>query len=177
MGERICSLLLDNIKSPVVFEKETIAFKDTFKHDMIKPASASKQSVKKSPNNDSITVLLIDEATSVAGLSKLLTNFYSREKINVNIKKMAPEKEFAFIGEYMNSGRDDIDVFLMDIPWIRYFASKKYLARLDDMVYASDMVMDHFIPGIGEPFGMCRMPTYPLKRRLTVCSKDRKSVV
>lgn len=153
IGEQAASILLRNIKSPIVFEKEKKLYHDSYEQQLSQIFPRISQ--KKAPVfEDEINVLLIDEYSSVISLSQLLPNFYAKEHIKVNIQKISPMDQYSFIEEYMLSGRDDIDVVLFDIPWLTYFASKNYLLCLDEFIHDSGTSFENYIPGILPSFGM-----------------------
>lgn len=162
MGEAAGHLLLKNIKSPIVFEKEEISFQDSFNFKEIKNYRVSTEENKKLVFQDEICVLLLDDESSVCGLSKLLIDFYAKEKINVRIEKVLPENAFEYICDYFQSGRDDIDVILFDLPWLSYFADKRYLLCLDEMMQDSDFHTEYYLTGTLDNYSMFKDRHYAL---------------
>lgn len=162
MGEAAGHLLLKNIKSPIVFEKEEISFQDSFNFKEIKNYRVSTEENKKLVFQDEICVLLLDDESSVCGLSKLLIDFYAKEKINVRIEKVLPENAFEYICDYFQSGREDIDVILFDLPWLSYFADKGYLLCLDEMMQDSDFHTEYYLTGTLDNYSMFKDRHYAL---------------
>ncbi|WP_394926629.1 extracellular solute-binding protein [uncultured Robinsoniella sp.] len=162
MGEAAGKLLLKNIKSPIVFEKEELSFQDSFNLKEIKDCQGSAEENRKLEFQDEICILLLDDESSVSGLSKLLIDFYAKEKINVRIKKVLPEKAFEYICDYFESGRDDIDVILFDLPWLSYFADKGYLICLDEMMTDSDFHTESYLTGTLKNYSMFKNRHYAL---------------
>lgn len=154
IGEQAARILLNNMKSPIVFDKESKFYEDSFSASSIKCLDPHVRKESAEQFADEITVLLIDEYSSVNSLSQLLRNFYEKEKIKVHIKKISPIEQYNFIENYMNSGRNDIDVILFDIPWLTYFASKDYLLCLDDFIHSCSFSFSHYIQGLMQSFGM-----------------------
>lgn len=161
MGEEAGKLLLKNIKSPIVFEKEELCFQDSF---LLKDIKDYHESAEENSLifEDEICVLLLDDESSVSGLSKLLIDFYAKEKINVRIKKVLPENAFEYICDYFESGRDDIDVILFDLPWLPYFADKGCLLCLDEMMQDSDFHTEHYLTGTMDHYSMFKNRHYAL---------------
>lgn len=160
IGERVCKTLLDNMKSPVVFEKEHYVFQDAFQNATIRVPE--KETAQETACKDTIRVLLIDEKTSSSSLSQLLSNFYGKEHIRVELVKVPPQELFQYIENYIKSGDDSLDVVMFDIPWLTYFASMGFLKPLDSYIADSHMSFSHLIPGIIEPFGKYRGSYYAL---------------
>lgn len=155
IGEQAARTLLANLKSPIVFEKEKHYFDDVYSESAIRCLHPKIQTRTENREHfvDEITVLLIDEHSSVDSISQLLVNFYEKEGIFVNIKKISPIEQYDYIENYMKSGQDDIDVILFDIPWLTYFASSGYLLCLDDFIQNSALSSAHYIKGLMPSFG------------------------
>lgn len=129
IGETAGKLLLDNIQSPIIFEKQQISFQDDYNFSEIEPPE--KHLPAHISFRDTLKVLLLDDDSSISGLSKLLVDFHAKEHLNVKIEKVPQKEAFSYICNYFENGGSDIDVFLLDIPWLSYLAYKGYLMPLN----------------------------------------------
>lgn len=162
VGEKTCQLLLENIRAPYLFEKQQHCIRDTI--DVKKFSLPSGKKLKKTPFvfSDKIKVLMLDDQTAVSGISNLLDEFYHKTGIEVEIEKVLSENAFSYIQEYLNSGRDDIDVFLFDVPWLHYMAEKGDLLCLDDLAGEHRLDVQSYLPNAVEHFGMYNGRLYAL---------------
>lgn len=161
IGERAIRLLLQNIKSPVVFEAQQIVVRDWFnaRHLLSQP---SFQTSQKAAHRETIDVLLLDDYNSVNALQKLLVDFYSKENIAVNIHKVLPEQSYEYITTHLNRPDCKIDAFLFDIPWLQYLSENDYLLCLDEYFSRYQVDASEFVPGILDHFGNVNGKAYAL---------------
>lgn len=162
MGEKASQLLLENIKSPVVFEKQHFCIQDNFQELRIFSPAEQHLQREQFVFKERIRALLLDDENAISGISSLLGHFYQKTGIEVDIVKILPENIFEFIQEYKKSGRDDIDVFLLDVPWLSYFAENDYLVCLDEFVEVQGIDEENFIPGILNSYGRYQGKLYAL---------------
>lgn len=161
IGERAIRLLLQNIKSPVVFETQQIVVRDWFDARQLF-SQPDFQKAYKAPHRETIDVLILDDYNSVNALQKLLVDFYSKENIEVNIHKVLPEHSYEYITTHLNRPDCSIDAFLFDIPWLQYLAENDYLLCLDDYFARYNVDADEFVPGILEQFSNVNGHAYAL---------------
>lgn len=162
VGEKSSRLLLENIQSPIVFEKQQYCLQDTF--DFAGFSFPEDRHLKHSEFSfrDKIKVLLLDDENAISGISGLLVDFYEKTGIEVELVKVLPESTFQFIDEYRKSGRDDIDVFLLDMPWLSYMSENGYLLCLEELAAENQLSRSTFIPNILEHYGEYKGKLYAL---------------
>ncbi len=153
IGESAVRLLLSNMKSPVVFEHQQIIIEDVV--DDIQPFSVPAVPVALKPASPvrEINVLLLDDYYSVNGLQHLLIDFYKKENIKANIRKVLPEHSFEHICKALSDPGCDIDVVLFDVPWLRYLVERKFLLCIDDYCSSHNVTQALFIPTLFDAFG------------------------
>ena len=154
IGETAGRLLLQNIKSPVVFETQQIVIKDSFTPCQLFEANvfSNKAGSAKLKKDESITVLLPDDYETVNAIKQLLVDFHYQEGIAVRIKSVPLEKLYHFIINNLNDADDPIDAFLFDIPWLARFAERNFMLKLDDYMQADNINADLYSPGLLESF-------------------------
>lgn len=161
IGEEAGKLLLCNIRSPIVFEKQQVVFQDDYNIAHLEPSLEIKAQ-RPTQAAEEICVLLLDDETSVSGLSRLLTDFYAKENIKVKIKRVLPKDSFEYICNYCESGSSQIDVILFDVPWLAYYADKGYLLCLDELMEAYPLNTSNYLPNASRHYSVYNGRHYAL---------------
>lgn len=167
LGSKIAELLIQNIKSPYLFEGQVLTMTDNFDPMRIRrPAPPARPSVpviqgKRAPLN----VMMMDINT--ANAIRLLTNHFSVSTgIDVNIThcadgyrqssddllnpKLNLRLNVKWIWEILHAIEKEneeqrclYDIYMYDIPWLSYIASHNLLADLTEYVENRRIVLDN----------------------------------
>ncbi len=162
VGEKSSRILLENMESPIVFEKQQYCIQDTFDPGSLEYPKGKHLKGNEYSFRDCIRVLLLDDENAISGMSSLLVDFYEKTRIRVEIVRVLPEHMFDYIEEYHKSGRDDIDVFLIDISWRPYMAESGYLLCLEELAQRHSLEREGFIPHALEHYGEYKGKLYAL---------------
>lgn len=133
IGEAAVGLLLQNIHSPIVFEKQQLKMKgyyDMAALDIPAPPATIGANIHSLGTDEEITVLLIDDYGSISALQQLLIDFTAKERIRVNIEKVLPELEYDYISAHI----EEVDALLFDVPWLPHLVQENLLLCLDDFI-------------------------------------------
>jgi multiple sugar transport system substrate-binding protein len=151
IGETAGKLLLQNIKSPVVFEKQQAIINDTVDLTHLPEGNAPSAKIRSVKNSgETISLLLPDEFGSTDGLKRLLIDFYSKENISVDIKYMVMDDLYKYLTTGLNHSDSNVDVFLFDIPWFQELVEKGVLLCLDDYITRNALDTSQYVPEILE---------------------------
>ncbi len=161
IGETAGRLLLENIKSPVIFEKQQKVIKDTIDIDHLFDGNTFITRTKPSKSQETINVLLPDDKKTVSSLPTLLVDFYSKEDIKVNFIYVSIEECYQYILDNINSD-SNVDAMLFDIPWLQFFVKSELLLCLDDYFANSALNTSQYIPNIFEHFSKVNGHYYTL---------------
>ena len=161
VGEKICQLLLDNIRQPYMFEKKQHCVQDVL--DIASFTFPDKKLKKPEiPVKKVLKVVALDDKSAISGLSSLLVDFYYKTGIKVELQKVLPQEMFSYIQQYRASGRQDIDVFMFDVPWLYYLADRGYLKNLSDLAEKHALDTSSFVPDSLKYFGLYKQELYAL---------------
>jgi multiple sugar transport system substrate-binding protein len=143
IGETAGKLLLQNIKSPVVFEKQQVIINDTvdLKHPSLGsiPAAHGK-------SEETIRILLPEKFGSTDALKQLLIDFYSKENISVKMQFLNIDDLYKYTITGLAGAGSDVDVFLFDIPWFQDLVEKGVLLCLDDYITRNALDASQYVP-------------------------------
>lgn len=161
VGEKICQLLLDNIKQPYMFEKKQYCVRDVLD---VEKFSFPEKKLKKPETkmNKTLQVVVLDDKSAISGLSSLLVDFYYKTGIKVELRKILPQDMFSYIQNYMKDGKDNVDVFMFDVPWLYYFADRGYLKNLTQLAEKHKLDVNSFVPDSLKYFGLYKNELYAL---------------
>ena len=161
VGEKICQLLLDNIRQPYMFEKKQYCVQDVL--DIGKYTFPEKKLKKPEIQmKKTLQVVVLDDKSAISGLSSLLVDFYYKTGIKVELKKVLPQDMFSYIQHYMETGKKDVDVFMFDIPWLYYLADRGYLKNLSHLAEKHALDTSSFVPDALKYFGLYKEELYAL---------------
>lgn len=146
LGSEGANLLLKYFKSPAAFENRQITIKantDEFENN---PVSFNVEKREK------IKLLLLDGPTTEA-LLKLIPNFSRRFNMDIEHEICSyPDLYNRTVQEHKKEC-GNIDIFMIDLPWLSKFVENKYLLALDDFIYEDgDNFLSNFNDSISETF-------------------------
>ncbi|MGI6113404.1 MAG: extracellular solute-binding protein, partial [Mahellales bacterium] len=146
MGEEAARLLIKNMQSPILFEKQRIVLEDKVVYKDIELKNRTTKSEITLVKKGTLNVLMLESPTAVS-IEGLLPHFTNNTFIDVNIKTYPQQYILDKIISDARSKSQDIDVYMFDIPWLPFIASNKYLMNLTKFINAHDFDKNIFIPG------------------------------
>ncbi|MBT3319633.1 MAG: extracellular solute-binding protein [Clostridia bacterium] len=151
LGKKAATLLIKNIKSPVLFEKEQIILKDKITDKSL--FETAQNSHLRKPNNTSkkLNVLLLSSPNSTA-IKTMIFDFTKKTGINVNIDTCKQE----YLLETMfkdNKVEKKYDVYMYDIPWKDILISNNVLLNVDEFVNSKDFDKEIFLSDLMDKLG------------------------
>lgn len=162
VGEKICQLLLENIREPYMFDKKQFCIKDALQPDTLTFPQKKICGKELETEERTLKVAVLNDKTAVGAISSLLVDFYHKTGIRITFEKVLPQNMFSFIQNYAESSRDDIDVFMFDVPWLYYLSDRGYLKNLSQLSEKHGLVTEHFIPEIWKKFSLYKNELYAL---------------
>ena len=149
MGKKAARLLLDNIKSPLMFEKQQIVL-----HDKIVGKPLFRSEVLFSTVIDRtrpIKVLLLDSPNAHAVL-RTHSDFTRKTGLNVDITL---NEHGSLLNRLMSKEAvSEYDVVMYDNPWLNILVRGKRLANLTEFTQAENFSADAFLPNLLDKVGM-----------------------
>lgn len=150
MGELAASLLLEQIKAPIVSENRRIVLEDKIltEEGMAHPFfGETKAPVMQ--QGKSLQVMLLD-TSQVHALTGLLKNFTMQTGIAIRTKIVPHHELYGRIME--EQGADSSDVFMFDVPWLYSLADSGVLADISQYVRKPFLNPGMFLPGCFDYF-------------------------
>lgn len=148
MGKKAARLLLDNIKSPLMFEKQQIVL-----HDKIvgKPLFRSDAPFYAAIDRTRpIKVLLLNSPNAYAML-RTHSDFTRKTGLNVDITL---NEHGSLLNRLMNKEAvSDFDIVMYDNPWLEILVRGNRLADITDFTQSPDFSSDIFLPHLFEKVG------------------------
>ena len=149
MGKKAARLLLDNIKSPLMFEKQQIVL-----HDKIIGKPLFRNDSFFSANFDRtrpIKVLLLDSPNAHAIL-RTHSDFTRKTGLNVDITL---NEHGSLLNRLLNKEAvSDFDVVMYDNPWLDTLVRNRRLADLTSFTQAETFDSGAFLPNLLEKVGI-----------------------
>lgn len=144
LGGAASNLLLQNIKSPMLFETKVISYSDDINNasldvptiDALKPPSIT---IKQNPNG--LRILMVDLSTSHSTML-LSRNFTKRSGIPISFDFVSQDQMLEHILADQNSGRNAYDIYMYDVPWLEYMVQNSLVADISEFVNGSDFHSD-----------------------------------
>jgi multiple sugar transport system substrate-binding protein len=132
IGRTVCSMLIDNISRPKIHETGKILVKSEFikRHSCTQPYK-SKMHQASTESGNTISIALLDCPASYA-MKSLLSNFTNLSGINVSVDMCNFDQLLEVSKKELSSGSAKYDLFMVDIVWMRYFASSEYLLDITE---------------------------------------------
>ena len=130
LGEKAANLLLENIKSPIFYDKKRIFINNNY-------ADFEKNTVSQPNYKDTIKVMLPKGVCSKAAFDAMLPDLERKH----GVRAVLEEYDFHPLYENIKHNADsaEYDVFIFDLSWLPEFASKGILFNLSDMIEKSDI--------------------------------------
>lgn len=149
MGKKAARLLLDNIKSPLMFEKQQIVMRDKI---VGKPLFRSVAPYYSNIDRTRpIKVLLLDSPNAHAIL-RTHSDFTRKTGLNVDISL---NEHGTLLNRLQNKEAvSDYDVVMYDNPWLDILVRNKRLADLSEFTHSEDFSSDVFLPQLSEKVGI-----------------------
>ncbi|HHV12221.1 MAG TPA: extracellular solute-binding protein [Clostridiales bacterium] len=143
LGTAASNLLLRNIKSPLLFEEETITFSDDIINypldvPMVDALKPPKDNVQVNPSG--LRVLMVDLATSHSTML-LSSNFTRRTGIPISFDFVPQNKVLKTIQD-MISSKDAYDIYMYDVPWLEYMVQNSFVSDISEFVDSNDFNKD-----------------------------------
>lgn len=140
MGEQSAKLLIDKLQSPRLQESERIVL-----HDNTPPTRAASSFRVQMHEPEHIRILMLD-TPPVHTFCNLLKNFENKTGIHADITVLPHRNLYNAIVENHshNSGLDQFDVYLYDIPWLPMLADRGILEEITERMDSIDV--DAFLP-------------------------------
>jgi multiple sugar transport system substrate-binding protein len=149
MGKKAARLLLDNIKSPLMFEKQQIVMRDKIVGKPLFRSTAPYYS--NIDRTRPIKVLLLDSPNAHAIL-RTHSDFTRKTGLNVDISL---NEHGTLLNRLQNKEAvSDYDVVMYDNPWLDILVRSKRLADLTEFTHSEDFSSDAFLPQLSEKVGI-----------------------
>lgn len=136
LGAAAADLLIQKIKSPVIFEEKSIFFKDDIvKEPLTFPAPAQKIPfpMPSDRTQEALRILMVDLATSHS--AKLLSkNFTEKTGIPVEIDLLPQDRLLDEIIRDMEMPTHKYDIYMYDVPWLSYMVQNGLVSDISDYV-------------------------------------------
>lgn len=136
LGTEAANLLLKNIESPLLFEEQSLLFKDEIIYsDLYIPAPLKKKQASVTPaiQHEPLRILMVDLATthSVELLSKTFTRLTD---IPVEIDCKPQNEILNTIVADMEKSVSKYDIYMYDVPWLSYMVQNGLVADITDYI-------------------------------------------
>ena len=149
LGKKAAQLLIDNIKSPLMFERQQILM-----HDKIvgKPLFQTESTFTAATSSTHpLKILLLDSPTADA-IIRTQTDFSRKTGLSVEITRCEHATLLARLLEHNDSS--DFDVVMYDNPWLDLLVRNKRLADITDLVQLETFSKNVFLPNLLENVGI-----------------------
>lgn len=134
MGRSAANLLLENIRSPVLFEKQTVVMQDNFDTRELRfPAFCPSPAPALLKPMPTLRVLMAELNTtrSIQAISRHFTNQYG---IALEFETARQNEMLGCILEDFNRARYRYDIYMYDIPWLDYLAQSTLISDITEFV-------------------------------------------
>ncbi|MDR1263330.1 MAG: extracellular solute-binding protein [Oscillospiraceae bacterium] len=143
LGETAARMLLQNIRAPQEFRKQSILLPCPTPSSSAKP----REIVQARPPKE-INVLILDDESTMYTLQRLMKDFHACDNTRVRFIGVHPAKMYDHIMGTLSRSGADTDVVLCDIPWLADFAGKDLLLPLDSFLKRYSVNIDQYVPGV-----------------------------
>lgn len=155
LGKKAARLLLDNIKSPLMFEKQQIIMHDKIIGKQLFRGGSSFFSVV--DRTRPLKVLLLDSPTSHAIL-RTHADFTRKTGLQVDI---SVNEHGSLLNRLLNKEAvSDFDVVMYDNPWLDILVRSNRLADLTSFTQSADFSPDVFLPNLLDKVGIVNERCY-----------------
>lgn len=132
LGSSAAGLLLDNIRSPLLFEPKTIVSHDSFLSTPFRIPKAPEPRFETSrcrSGSQYLKVLMVNLPTAYS--VQLLSNTFTEQTgIQVDIDFLPQDKILERISDTIDSAKTVYDLYMYDIPWLNYMVQNSLLADI-----------------------------------------------
>lgn len=149
MGKKAARLLLENIQSPLMFEKQQIIL-----HDKIvgKPLFRSDASFYAAVDRSRPIKVLLLNSPNAHAILRTHSDFTRKTGLNVEITL---NEHGSLLNRLMSKEAvSDFDIVMYDNPWLDILVRGKRLADLSSFIQAPDFDADAFLPHLLEKVGV-----------------------
>lgn len=146
-GIRAAELLIQNIKSPILFEKRQILMQDHFCPKTSITARYQQYVALANPESSKATLKILMVESVVSSAIRILSKDFAKNYgVDVQV-------EILPVTQILNIIRDEnilktckYDIYMFDIPWLPNIATNGLLADISDLIMESHLETDHFLP-------------------------------
>ena len=144
MGIKVADTLIQNMNSPILFEKKKIILNDRLVEKGLGIIHENKQNYKNiyPIKKDKIRVLML-KGTETKPIEGLLPHFENNHGINVEIDYIILHDLLDMM--IKDSIQKKYDVFMYDIPWLDYLASNGILRDIKDLIEVNEISAKDYI--------------------------------
>jgi multiple sugar transport system substrate-binding protein len=152
LGTRGAEILIENINSPVIYETQVNLVKDHNK--LLEYFSVTLINNTKNTytfKNETVKVLILEDPIS-GGLRSILPLFEHNTGIKVEVESCSMNNYYEYL---LNRLKSEVmpDMFLIDVPWLDYFAANNMIEPLGEYLKQHKEYIDTFVPKLAKSFG------------------------
>lgn len=148
LGSAAARLLLDNIRSPLLFEPKTVISHDGLFNSSFEIPDVSALRPRISQNHchaPHLKVLMVNLPTAYS--VQLLSHTFTKQTgIEVDIDFLPQDQILERISSTIDSVETVYDLYMYDIPWINYMVQNSLLADITDYVMGDSFDRSCFFP-------------------------------
>lgn len=146
MGVAATELLLKNIRSPRLFEKERIILQDSMIAQPIPVRPCSRLAVPETiPKRETLRILAMDLPTTNA-LRLLADNFTQASGIEVEFTTLSQDALLKAIISDNDLGGGKYDVYMYDLPWTDYLVQNSLIDDITDLLADGEVDIASLLP-------------------------------
>jgi len=166
LGVESSSILINNIKSPVVFDKVYRRFSSGYSSEILRGLSSTSSNSgvatrsRGSKRFTELNLLLLNDDFGASVMEILADNYTKNAKVKINIDTLSHENLYRRILEIGESTSDQYDIFAVDVPWIPYMSYKNCLQDLSAYVKQNPALENSLIRDSLQKFGMFNNKVY-----------------
>lgn len=152
LGVRGTELLIDNMNSPVIYETRVNLVKDNYNllDYFLTTLFNNKRKVIIS-KGETVKVIILEDPIS-GGLRSILPLFEYNTGIKVEVESCSMNNYYEYLLQKLKSEVMP-DMFLIDVPWLDYFASNNIIEPLDNYLQQHKEYFNTFVPKLIKSFG------------------------
>lgn len=139
LGNRAAEILLQNIKSPVLFEPKVLTLSDSVTEtplDIENRTALIPPVIRSASHKKRLRALMVDLATS-RSVELLSNNFTRKTGIGIDFDFCPQNELLKRISETIDSPTEAYDIHMYDIPWLNYMVQNTFVSDITDFVTGS----------------------------------------
>lgn len=139
LGNRAAEILLQNIKSPVLFEPKVLTLSDSVTEaplDIENRTALVPPVIRRASHKKRLRALMVDLATS-RSVELLSNNFTRKTGIGIDFDFCPQNELLKRISETIDSPTEAYDIHMYDIPWLNYMVQNTFVSDITDFVTGS----------------------------------------